>query len=80
MQLPKTSIHARDLKSSDDLAGVETTRGSLPAFDLGKSRNTRPFIHHGDSPAQDRAGAVPVVLFDTFACFWINKSNIQLQA
>lgn len=27
MQLPKTSIHARDLKSSDDLAGEKTTPG-----------------------------------------------------
>ena len=37
MQLPKTFIHARDLKSSDDLAGVKTTPGPVSAFDLEKS-------------------------------------------
>ena len=37
MQLPKTSIHARDLKSSDDLAGEKTTPGPLSTFDLEKS-------------------------------------------
>ncbi len=37
MQLPKTSIHARDLKSSDDLAGVKAMPGPVLAFDLGKS-------------------------------------------
>ena len=37
MQLPKTSIHARDLKFSDDLAGVEATPGPVSAFDLEKS-------------------------------------------
>ena len=37
MQLLMTSIHARDLKSSDDLAGVKTTPGPVSAFDLEKS-------------------------------------------
>jgi len=37
MQLPKTSIHARDLKFSDDLAGEKTTPGPLSTFDLEKS-------------------------------------------
>ena len=37
MQLPMISIHARDLKFSDDLAGVKTTLGLVSAFDLGKS-------------------------------------------
>ena len=37
MQLPMISIHARDLKSSDDLAGVKTTPGPVSAFELEKS-------------------------------------------
>ena len=37
MQLPKTSIHARDLKFSDDLVEVKTTPGLLSTFDLEKS-------------------------------------------
>lgn len=49
MQLPKTSIHARDLKFSDDLAGVKTTPGPVSAFDLEKSRNTPPPIPYRPS-------------------------------
>ena len=49
MQLPKTSIHARDLKSSDDLAGVKATPGPVSAFDLEKSRNTPPPIPYRPS-------------------------------
>ena len=37
MQLPLTSIHARDLRFSDDLAGVKATQGPLSTFDLEKS-------------------------------------------
>ena len=37
MQQPKTSIHVRDLKFSDDLVGVKTTPGPLSTFDLEKS-------------------------------------------
>ena len=60
MQLSKTSIHARDLKFSDDLAGVKATPGPVSVFDLEKSRNTWPPIRQRDSSAQDRAEAVPV--------------------
>lgn len=65
MQLPKTSIHARDLKFSDDLAGVKATPGPVSVFDLEKSRNTRPPIRQRDSPAQDRAEAVPDFYFSS---------------
>ena len=37
MQLPMISIHARDLKFLDDLAGVKTTPGPVSTFDLEKS-------------------------------------------
>ena len=59
MQLPMISIHVRDLKSSDDLAGVETTPGPVSVFDLEKSRNTRPPYTPQGQPHAGLRGSCP---------------------